>query len=1274
MNREDIYTLGLPAEQPHRPILHFLIQKAGHKVLEVEAGKGVYGAALTAQGFQVTASDINPDYVTACAARGLPALLCDARHMPFADASFDTVTLVEVIEHIPDPDAVLAEAARLARMNVLITVPNCERLDDLADLHLTFYHLRSSDHVNFFTRADLETLLKRHFAHVAVSEEEPVHINGRPFYHRLYAVASAHADEAWLDLVTSGPTVTARSRLRILAYTHDRGAVPQLRLIGPLRLLERAGLAEVNIIALNEVGYLETGPIDWADIVIFQRIAGPPVMLQVLERAQQKGALTIYEIDDNLLETPPLNPNYAHYHDPATRGVMIPLMARVDALTVSTTPLMEQLRQYNETIRVIPNFVDLELFPERVVPNPPGSPTVVGFAGTKTHAEDFKVAIPAIRRVLREFPGQVIFRFLAFVPPELEGLPGVEFWEGTPDLRAFAQLMQRSGFDFALAPLKDNDFNRAKSDLKFLEYGALGIPGLFSNVHPYADTVVHGHNGFIVSPDTSEAWYEAIVYMLTHPDERRRMADNAFAEVRRRRSLQGNIMRWYHTYMALLEQKQRARAVAPAVHPESSGVNDGVPSEAGPIIAIHEREREIKVKEYIRLADTCLDAGDLAGALKHVEQALAAAPDDPTVHQAMGTVSLRLGRPDDALQHFSEAAAARPDDADALNNLGVARLVAGDPAGAEAAFRKLLERHPHHLQARKNLALACLRQEKFLEGVTLIRDVLRDAPQDIEALLMMGDCYRDAGDAASARLFYQRVLAIQPDNAEAAAQLEALKGDRGRRMEDGDHSFIDPNAVPELVRQLTGRSAPPTPAELEAAATTLRDILNAPDTVAAIQARRGKLDEVFLALVEINARQADADGNPDLAAGLRTLAAYVRSLDNGRRTEDAGESAANGRRPSPAVRRPSDGRKPRLAFYGPQDVSTPIRLGVPAGALRQLGYKVHLFHGFAQTHLKDHDLAIFCRPFDQALARAVAAYVRAGIPVIVDIDDLFHAIPPHSPAYERVGPGNPAALKLLEQSIAAADVVTVATPRLAEAYRPLARSIAILPSAWSRAQWEQGKISSTPVLSPPAVEDLPPSPLAEGGRGRGKDGDHTGIVLGWAGTATHRVDIQEMRAGVLRALEQRPQARLVIIGDPGVYQVFKTLPAAQCTYRPGVPFAQYPKLLAEFDILLAPLEDNAFNRAKSDLKLLEAGICGIPWVASPLPAYRDWGVGGLFAATPDEWEGALLRLIDDADLRRRLGAEGRAQAEMREISHIVRLWEAIIEEAMGEKLTYSEER
>lgn len=1249
MRRDDIYITGY-ATTPHTPILHFLTENAGPTVLEVGAGIGVYGEALAAQGHRVVSTDLNPDHVTLCAARGLPALVCDARHLPFRDDSFDSVALVEVVEHVPGPEAVIAEAARVARSNALITVPNCSRLGELAEYHLTFYHIRAADHVNFFTRDELEALLKPYFAYVTVSEGEPVFINGKAFSHRLFAIASTQSEQAPLGLALSGPTLSVGARLRILAYTHDRGAVPQLRLIGPLSLLERAGLAEANVIALNEISYLETGPIDWADVVIFQRIASPPTMLQVLERAQRRGALTIYEIDDNLLETPPLNPNYAYYHDSATRGVMIPLMARVDALTVSTAPLMEQLRQYNETIRVIPNFVDLELFPERVVPNPPGSPTVIGFAGTKTHAEDFKVAIPAIKRVLREFPGQVIFRFLAFVPPELEGLPGVEFWEGTPDLRAFAQLMQRSGFDFALAPLKDNDFNRAKSDLKFLEYGALGIPGLFSNVHPYADTVIHGHNGFIVSPDTSEAWYEAIVYMLTHPDERQRMADNAFAEVRQRRSLQGNYMRWYHTYMALLEQKQRARTMSPIVY---GGVSA---PDTHPASTVREREREIKVKEYIRHADTCMAAGDLTGALRYLEQALAAAPGDPMVHQAIGTVLLRLGRPDEALKHFGEAVAARPDDADALNNLGVARLLAGDLAGAEAAFRKLLEHHPHHLQARKNLALTCLRQEKFLEGVTLIRDVLRDAPQDIEALLMMGDCYRDAGDAESARLFYQRVLALQPDNAEAAAQLESLRNEGrrtigdGRRTADEGPSSIDPDDVPKLVQQFTGHSAPPTQAELEAAATKLGDILNAPDVAAAVDARRHELDDVFLALVEINARQADADGNPDLAAGLRALATYVRSLNGGQRTEDKGTPSplspslvgeGKGERSS-AVRRPSNGHKPHLAFYGPQDVSTPIRLGVPAGALRQLGYKVHLFHGFAQTHLKDHDLAVFCRPVDQVMARAIAAYIRAGIPVIVDIDDLFHAIPPHSPAYTRVGPGNPAALKLLEQSIAAANVVTVTTPGLAEAYRPLARSIAILPSAWSRAQWEEQK----------------PSPPSHNRRGEE-------VILGWAGTATHRVDVQEMRAGVLRALEQRPQARLVIIGDPGVYQVFKTLPAAQCTYRPGVPFAQYPKLLAEFDILLAPLEDNAFNRAKSDLKLLEAGICGIPWVASPLPAYRDWGVGGLFAATPDEWEGALLRLIDDAGLRQRLGAEGRAQAEMREISHIVRLWEAIIEEALS---------
>jgi glycosyltransferase involved in cell wall biosynthesis len=105
-----------------------------------------------------------------------------------------------------------------------------------------------------------------------------------------------------------------------------------------------------------------------------------------------------------------------------------------------------------------------------------------------------------------------------------------------------------------------------------------------------------------------------------------------------------------------------------------------------------------------------------------------------------------------------------------------------------------------------------------------------------------------------------------------------------------------------------------------------------------------------------------------------------------------------------------------------------------------------------------------------------------------------------------------------------------------------------------------------------------------------------------------------------------------------------------------MPFDMYPSLLAHFDVLLAPLCDNAFNNAKSDIKLLEAGIRRIPWVASPRAAYTEWGAGGLFAESTGAWETALTRLAHDPALAGRLGCEGRELADQREAAHIDRRW------------------
>ncbi|MBM4395842.1 MAG: class I SAM-dependent methyltransferase [Deltaproteobacteria bacterium] len=96
--------------------------------LECGCGRGTYTPAILAAADRVAAVDLSPALVAQVRER-LPAADCrvaDLCALPFADASFDLVVAADVIEHVPDPAAALAEVARVARPGavVLVSVPS----------------------------------------------------------------------------------------------------------------------------------------------------------------------------------------------------------------------------------------------------------------------------------------------------------------------------------------------------------------------------------------------------------------------------------------------------------------------------------------------------------------------------------------------------------------------------------------------------------------------------------------------------------------------------------------------------------------------------------------------------------------------------------------------------------------------------------------------------------------------------------------------------------------------------------------------------------------------------------------------------------------------------------------------------------------------------------------------------------------------------------------------------------------------------------------------
>ncbi len=172
------YFLGKDAAALVSPaILQFVRERAGVRVLDLGCGPGGCAVRLKDLGFQVTGVDTNPQYVEIARTSGIDARLASGDTLPFPDGSFDTVILIEVIEHLPAdvPDLVLREAKRVARRNVLVTTPDCAMTPDLGVHGFTHEHYLSADHVQFYELSSLEALLSRHFSSVRVERGDPLY-------------------------------------------------------------------------------------------------------------------------------------------------------------------------------------------------------------------------------------------------------------------------------------------------------------------------------------------------------------------------------------------------------------------------------------------------------------------------------------------------------------------------------------------------------------------------------------------------------------------------------------------------------------------------------------------------------------------------------------------------------------------------------------------------------------------------------------------------------------------------------------------------------------------------------------------------------------------------------------------------------------------------------------------------------------------------------------------------------------------------------------------
>ncbi len=149
------------------------------------------------------------------------------------------------------------------------------------------------------------------------------------------------------------------------------------------------------------------------------------------------------------------------------------------------------------------------------------------------------------------------------------------------------------------------------------------------------------------------------------------------------------------------------------------------------------------------------------------------------------------------------------------------------------------------------------------------------------------------------------------------------------------------------------------------------------------------------------------------------------------------------------------------------------------------------------------------------------------------------------------------------------------------------------------------------------------------------------LKVGWIGTPATAKFLLGI-AGVLKKVVSIYDVRIVAVGPNP--QQFQGLPVEVSRWQENTEVAE----IQDFDIGLMPLPDEPYERGKCGYKLIQYMACGKPVVASPVGVNAEivrHGENGFLAKTTDEWIDALSRLIEDPQLRFRMGQEGRSMVE-----------------------------
>ena len=301
---------------------------------------------------------------------------------------------------------------------------------------------------------------------------------------------------------------------RAVTYMADHGGCSWYRCLGPdlvLNLYQKCVITDLTTMVLDPRFYFDVKAIK------VQRQATPQQLefVRALRKlADERGIKMIYEIDDIPFreDIPLYNKNREAFTSDEIRYSAQEAMELCDEVTVTCDFMRDYFKSKlkNQKVTVIPNYVhrmnfdryyNLDLLLKRFEKNKRKKHVISIFAsGTHTDVafrnnskDDFEAVVDVIIKTRTMFT----WKFYGTYPFKLHDfiMRGEILHVPWYDLLEHPQKMYEAETSLTFAALQDNNFNRAKSNIKLLEAGAMGIPCVCPDMVTYNDAILKYKTG-----------------------------------------------------------------------------------------------------------------------------------------------------------------------------------------------------------------------------------------------------------------------------------------------------------------------------------------------------------------------------------------------------------------------------------------------------------------------------------------------------------------------------------------------------------------------------------------------------------------------------------------------------------------------------------------------------------------------------------------------------------------------------------------------------------